>query len=195
MYEYLLIILLNWLSNCCSDEQSLCKSGGNEELFKEIDFRLADLITSYKENGLEFQLEAFRLSKNSEIITHENLGRQKWFSVGIPQLIETTVNKKESMFHPTSNGIYANIELLTDEQKRLLAQTATNKFKINITSENIKTLKLSCFKCMIKLFYDNDTELSDIHGEIKSFDRFPLRIIFKMNQKERRFKKYLTTIV
>ena len=39
---------------------------------------------------------------------------------------------------------------------------------------------------MIKLVYDNDTELSDIHGEIKSFDRFPLRIIFKMNQEERR---------
>ena len=184
-YFKLLIILLNCLSIRCSDEQKLCRSGGAEE-FKEIDFRLADLITSYKENGLEFQLEAFRLSKNSEIITHENLGRQKWFSVGRPQFIETTVNKKESIFHSTSNGIYANIELLTDEQKRLLAQTATNKFKINITSENIKTLKLSCFKCMIKLVYDNDTELSDIHGEIKSFDRFPLRIIFKMNQEERR---------
>jgi hypothetical protein len=164
-------------------EQGLCEIGANKE-FKEIDFSLADLITSYIENGREYQLEAFRLAKNSENITRENLGKQKWFSVGQPRLIETIVNKKESIFHSTSNGIYANIELLTEDQKRLLAQTATNKYRINITSDNIKNLKLSCFKCIIKLVFENGTHASDVKGEVKSFERFPLLIKFEMNQEE-----------
>jgi hypothetical protein len=179
------IICLNFLSIFCSDEHNLCKSGSNQE-FTEIVFHLADLITSYKENGNEFQLEAFKLAKNVEIITNENLGKQKWFSVGKPQLIETKVGNIESIFHPTLNGIYANIELLTDVQKKLLAKTASDKYRINITSDNIKTLKLSCFKCMFKLIYDNGTAFSDIYGEVKSFNQFPLRIIFNTNQEERK---------
>jgi hypothetical protein len=68
----LLVIFLSLMSIICSAvlaKQGLCEIGANKE-FKEIDFSLADLITSYIENGREFQLEAFRLAKNSESTNH-----------------------------------------------------------------------------------------------------------------------------
>jgi hypothetical protein len=48
-------------------------------------------------------------------------------------------------------------------------------------------LKLSCFKCIIKLVFENGTHSSDVKGEVNSFDIFALRIKFEMNQDETNF--------
>ena len=153
---------------------------------KEIDFSLPDLITTYKEDGRVFQLQAFKSFKNSETITDENFGKQKWFSIGRPRLIESKMGKqKKSIFHKNSNGFYAYIEMLTEEQKEILAKTAQKKFNIKkIDSDQIKNLLLSYFKCTIKLFTENDTPLSEVKGNVVTFDEFPLLIEFMANNRE-----------
>jgi microcystin-dependent protein len=178
-------ILIFTVSIELSIESNQCQD--NSESSIEIDFKIADLIASYKENGRELQIEAFKLHENTRNLTVNNYGSLKWFSIGKPHLVETKNNdKKESIFHSTSNGFKAYIEMLTDEQRSLLARTASNKLKINsFEAGQIKNLILSCFKCKFSLHMSDDGAKSEIHGEVDVFDEFPLQIDFKMNQVEK----------
>ena len=185
-------ILIFTVSIELSIESNQCQD--YSESSTEIDFRLADLIASYKENGRELQIEAFKLHENARNLTVNNYGSLKWFSIGKPRLVETKNNdKKESIFHSTSNGFKAYIEMLTDEQRSLLSKTASNKFKINsFEAGQIKNLILSCFKCKFSLLMSDDGSTTEIQGEVDVFDEFPLQIDFKMNQVEKnKFKQLL----
>lgn len=189
-YKRLLLTICSILT-LSSSEKELCPGEFQES--KDIDFSFPDLITSYKANGHEIQLEGFKYFKNSENITVDNFGKQKWFSIGKPSFIETKIKGNEVVFHESAYGFYANIEMLTDEQKILLVKSASNKFKSNFTSDHIKNLKLSCFKCVINLLNEDGSSMSDVYGEVKSFDQYPFRINLKMNEAEKtKFKKLLT---
>ena len=160
-----------------------CKSEEDEQIFP-------DLITYIKEDGNEFQLEAYGSNTNKEIIAEnntKNYGQLKWLSLGYPVLVQMKSNiqsKQDRLFHHSSIGIVTHLQLLTFEHKKLFAHKVKNMYNIAIELDQIVNMPLTSFNCEIDL-QDSDSELT-IKGEVKSFKHFPLRLDFKLakNSKE-----------
>ena len=140
----------------------------------------ADLEVDFNYHGEMFDLQAFKSSENDKILVENssiNHNKLRWYSIGVPLLLKTKFDEKEeSLFHFTRRGFSAQIQMLTTEQKKLLAQEVKRKYKIDIELNQIDNLILSSFTC--KIHVHNNTDQSEINGSVKSFRRFPLRIDF-----------------
>ena len=101
----------------------------------------------------------------------------KWFSLGHPVIVEMKSNNQNRLFHFTSKGFSTHIQLLTHEQKKLLANKATVIYNLKIDSEQVINMPLTSFQCYIYL-NDGENE-TNLLGEVKLFSKFPLRIDFK----------------
>lgn len=169
------------------------KCTGDPDKSTDINFDLADLSTSYKEDGREFHIEAFKLLQNEKYENSKSYEKQKWFSIGFPRLVET--NQKERIFHFTEKGFYVHIEMLTDKQRSLLIakmSSSSKNFTYNI--DQINNLILTCFQCVIKVPIEGSNEDSEIPGAVSSFKVFPLRMDFSAingTEERKQFNKAL----
>ena len=161
------------LFTCC------CEYSGEEPQV------LPDIVTYFNVNGNEIQLEGFKWEKNDEILIEnktKNFGRLKWFSLGDPVLVEIK-SATDRFFQYSSRGFYTYIQLLTDEQKKLLANQAKILYHIEIDYRQILNTPLTSFECSIRL---NETS---IKGFVKLFTNFPLRMDFRASKDEIDFLK------
>ena len=135
------------------------------------DKKSPDLVTSYESaEGFSIQLEAFN-EKND--VTSKN---QKWYSIGYPRLLETKSSKSDSsnLFHFTKESFYTHIEMLTVQQKKLLAEEASKKYNSKIDAKQIENMILSKFECHL----ETDDGENQIHGRVLDFRKYPLRMHF-----------------
>ena len=176
-FSCLFLIILFYL------EKIKCESEEDEQQFP-------DLITNIKEDGNEFQLEAYRWNQNDGILyknNTKNYAKLKWFSLGHPIIVLMNSNvhsKQDRLFHHSSNGIFTHIQLLTFEHKKLLANKVKELYNIEIQLDQIMNMPLTAVCCEMNL-QDTESELT-IKGEVKSFNHFPLKLDFKLakNSKE-----------
>ena len=157
-----------------------------------------DINAYYFEDGHSIQLEAFKSFDNQEILQHRNSCKNlKWFSLGDPTLIavKSNKNKNESLFTFTPEGFYTHIQMLTDKQRKVLAETVNYKNNIDVDSNQFENIILTNLTCDIVL-YDNKTKVR-LSGEVSTFNKFPLRLNFDYptETKERElFKKRYSII-
>ena len=73
----------------------------------------------------EVDVEAYHSKENDEILIENNPKKYRhlrWFSIGYTIIVESesNFNRTKSLFHFTSKGFYASIQMLTNGQKRML---------------------------------------------------------------------------
>lgn len=85
------------------------------------------------------------------------------------------------LFHNTRYGFYVKLQMLTDEQRQLLAASANAKYgDTSVTKEDIIFMALSKFRCT-STFFDADTNKTfSLRGEVGDFHTYPLIMDFKM---------------
>ena len=84
---------------------------------------LPDLVADYKINEEPTIIEAYHSERNTKILEKgrkDIYGTLKWFSIGHPILVESVFNKNKKLFHFTSEGFHASVQMLTKEQKKYL---------------------------------------------------------------------------
>ena len=161
-------------------------------LRKDIVYDVADIRTVYPvKSDNTIQLEAFKSSSNDIILSGKNTteyGKLNWVSLGNPTLVRTPNirNKNVSnIFHFSTEGFYTYVEMLTIQQRQTILQSIANKYKINVSIDQVVNLGLSRFQCNLNLF-SNGIKMVLI-GEVTEFQTFPLRMNFwaPINSKER----------
>jgi hypothetical protein len=135
-------------------------------------------------------IEAFKSTDNDVIIngskTHD-YKKLKWYSMGKPIVIRTKSNKykNESFVHLQSEGFYLNIQILSEEHKKLIIQTINKTHGIPVELYQIKKIPFKEFKCDFHV--NHDDEESILKGVSKVFTRFPLKVDFTANENEMKF--------
>ena len=102
-------------------------------------------------------------------------------------LLEKKSNKykNESFVHLQSKGFYLNIQLLSEEHKKLIIQSINKTYGILVELYQIKEIPLKEFKCDFHV--NHDDEESILKGAAKAFTRFPLKVDFRSNENEIKF--------
>ena len=160
-----------------------------------------DINTIYWINGVEVNIEAYQSLENRKIIREkdsESYRLLEWYSIGYPVVIESETKTKpsnKSFFHFTQKGFYAQVQMLTIDQKRLVIQQIKKVHNICVDLNQINELKVSRFDCEIELYGDNDDDLNVLSGYVRSFKTDPLRIEFKYgndSKEQQLLKNYLS---
>ena len=83
------------------------------------------------------------------------------------------------LFHISTTGFYAYVQMLTAAERSPLAVTANDKYRgVDVSDKQIVNLILSRFVCSLTL-YDNTGNEYLITGRVTDFRHFPLRIDFE----------------
>ena len=169
------------------------RRGTNDEFSKDIAFDLPDLTAVVDTMSGEVQLEAFKWTKNDQIL--ERLGQKnsdgattsistelRWMSIGYATFVKTADPKnpnKEEIFHETEDGFTTYIDMLSPVHRNVLAEVAKQKYRVDVTGDQIFHIILSKFECSRKM-YDRTTGGKYLmKGEVSRFRHFPLRMDFE----------------
>ena len=114
MYRLYSVIILLLIQVYAFD----CQEGQKNYLTRDF-----SIILEIDDN--EVNLEAYHSNENKEIIMTKNSQEYRhlrWFSIGYPIIVESEskIKKTKSLFHFTSKGFYASIQMLTNGQKRMI---------------------------------------------------------------------------
>lgn len=188
-------------SGAAAAEQSPDGSTGKDVAERSMNFVFAspDLIaTVATPDGGEIILEAFKSVHNDEFLANlhkshfaaeqqtdleNDAGQLMWVSVGHPTFVATpdpSETTKMRLFHFTPSGFYTYVQMLTAEQRHLLAAVANNKYHgINASDEQVTELILSQFKCSLNYDgVDADYGFHVVSGNVADFASYPLRMDF-----------------
>jgi hypothetical protein len=138
-----------------------------------------DLELTFQNEFQNIHLEAFKSLNNDKILFLNNTKRYPqllWTSLGNPKLVKrkSIIDDSLQLFHFTPEEIYVYIEMLTEEHKQLLADSASKKYSQKIDKSQIINLILSKFECSLK-FFDGQNTIS-LYGKVTQFRKFPLRL-------------------
>jgi hypothetical protein len=137
------------------------------------------------DDGEKVNLEGYLSKEDKMIITKKERDSYKyleWYSIGVPVIIESErskLDKSKSFFHFTSEYIYTSIQMLTSEQKQSIVEDININHNIIVRENQIENFKLSKFKCKMRLYGENEDENSELSGEVKSLESYPLKLEFK----------------
>ena len=139
-------------------------------------------------------LEAYHSKENKEILKEKNSQEYrhlKWFSIGYPIIVESEskLTKNKSLFHFTSKGFYASIQMLTNGQKRMIMNEIKKIHNVSVEMNQIVELKPDKFECEFELIGESEEETSILKGKVKSFKLTPLRIDFEASSDEIKWMK------
>jgi hypothetical protein len=157
-----------------------------------------DISTLYMVNGEKVYIEAYHSLEDRKILKdkdYENYRLLEWHSIGYPVIVENESKIKsfnKSLFHFTQKTFYTSVQMLTNDQKILIAQEIKKVHNICIDIKQISELKLSKFECEIELYGNSE---DDIRGSIRSFKTDSLRLEFKHgndSKEQKLFKDYLS---
>jgi hypothetical protein len=149
---------------------------------------ISDIVVSIDDG--QSSIEVFK-SKENDIIINGNKKHDskklKWYSMGKPIVIRTKSNKykNESFVHLQSKGFYLNIQLLSEEHKKLIIQSINETYGILVELYQIKQIPLTYFICDFHV--NNDDKEFILKGVAKTFTRFPLKVDFRSNENEIKF--------
>lgn len=104
-------------------------------------------------------IEAFKSIENDRILKDGNTseyGKLEWYSLGAPKLYKTlcVAANKSFLFHLGGLGFHTFVNSLQVGQRRVLAQEASNRLSVPISSNQIKNIPLSRIDCYL---YFNET--------------------------------------
>ena len=148
-----------------------------------IAFDLPDLTVTVETKTGIHQLEAYKSVDNDKIIRDKataQVSQLFWVSVGRPTLVKTPTKSNASMtaiFHNSNFGFTTYIQMLTPDQRKELAVTAKNKYRLDVTEKQILNLILSKFECSLTMFDEAGNKYLWI-GNVHEFREFPLRMDF-----------------
>ena len=147
-----------------------------------IAFDLPDLIVIGDAVGRTVQLEAFRSTANDGILNEHNsaeYGRLFWVSIGSPKFIRSGVpgTNQSAIFHKSRDGFYAQIQMLTEDQRQLFASAVRQKYNITVSINQVVNLILSTFECSLTE-HDRNRNKYLLKGAVKNFHEFPLAMTF-----------------
>ena len=122
---------------------------------RTISFESADISVNIKTASGEWVAEAFNATS---VVTDPQL--MQWVSLGVPRLIakddseNVTEGSGQSPFEFVPGGFYINVETLSAEVARELAQRASLKYKSRIEASQFLPINkhLGTFGCYLKLF-------------------------------------------
>ena len=151
LFSVVILLLIQFYAFDCEVGQ---KASLNKDLsaILEIDDHVVDL-------------EAYHSKENKEILKEKNSQEYrhlKWFSIGYPIIVESEskLTKNKSLFHFTSKGFYASIQMLTNGQKRMIMNEIKKTHNVRVKKNQIVELKLDKFKCEFELFGESEEETS-----------------------------------
>jgi len=135
-------------------------------------------------------IEVFKSKENDLIMKggeKHDFKKLKWYSMGKPIVIRKKSNKykNESFVHLQSKGFYLNIQLLSEEHKKLIIQTINKTHGIPVELYQIKEIPFKEFKCDFHVNHDDKESI--LNGVAKVFTRFPLKVDFTANEDEMKF--------
>jgi hypothetical protein len=162
-----------------------------------IIFDLPDLIAIQNEDETHsVQIEAFKSIENDIIIRESNskyFRHLMWVSIGNPKLVYTfdRVNQN-SLFHFFNGGFYTYVQMLTEQQRKLLRHEVEYKHSIKISIQQIVNLPLTKFTCAMTIYEHGNGY--PITGAVTNFHNFPLRLDFQapVNTPERQLFEQIT---
>jgi hypothetical protein len=149
-------------------------------------FSKPDVIVEFDSENEIVIIEAFEKESYKEILKSNltsRFGQLHWFSLGNPVL---TRRNKTDLFQFYSGGFYTFVDLLTGYQKKSIKEKIKSQYKIEVENGQITNFILTEFACQLNLECKN-TELS-IEGEVEYFDKFPLKLRFKLEKKLRAYQ-------
>jgi hypothetical protein len=137
------------------------------------------------DEGTVHYMEVFKSNINDKIIQskrHEDYSKLKWYSLGIPTLIENKYLNK-SLINFNSNGFHIFVQLLTNQHRKRIIKEIHYKYKINADYNQINNIIANKFTCFLQLRCNS--EKTKFHGSTKDFSKFPLRVEFDINDKQK----------
>ena len=173
----------------------------SRDLEENVELSAPDLLTMAKIMGSSqlVLLEGYKTVDNDRILTdlnQRNFHQLAWVSLGYPTLIKTrflpsflindlrVTNQSASYIHPlklfhnNTESFYTHIQLLTKEQRKIIAQVAQSRYGIqNLSEDQILQLIPLKSECNLQMQMDNGT-LLEVRGFIQSFREHPTRLIF-----------------
>ena len=150
-------------------------------------FSKPDVIVEFDSENEIVIIEAFEKESNDEILKSNltsRFGQLHWFSLGNPVL---TRRNKTDLFQFYPDGFYTFVDLLTGYQKKLIKEKIKSQYKIEVENGQITNFILTQFVCELNLEC-GETKLR-IEGEVEYFDKFPLKLSFKLDKKLKAFKE------
>ena len=183
LYSFVILLLIQF---CAFDFQVSKK-----------DLLIRDFKTILAIDDHDVNLDAYHSKENKEILKKKNPQEYRhlnWFSIGYPIIVESEskLTKHKSLFHFTSKGFYASIQMLTNGQKRMIMNEIKKIHNISVEMNQIVELKPDKLKCELELIGDSEEESSLIKGKVKSFKSTQLIIEFTASADEIKWmKKYL----
>lgn len=163
----------------------LSSDGGdkNQVTTMNVAFDLPDITVTIETATGTAQLEAYR-SVNNDKFLHDTSGDKIsqlfWVTVGLPNFIRSPSPRNSSdvkLFHFNNRGFSVYLEMKTDAMGRALAAAARNKYKVNISDNQVVNLILSQFECST-ILYDDAGDKYVLKGRVTDFRNFPLRMNF-----------------
>ena len=165
--------------------------GTNDDFSENVAFDMPDLTAIVETTSGRIQLEAFKWSKNDQILGR--LGQQsnagaansmelRWVSIGYVTFVETPDPKPPKtvkLFHKTGYGFTTYIDMLSPAHRNVLAGAAKKKYRVDVTGDQIFHLILSKFECSRKMYDDSTGAKYLLKGEISGFHEFPLQMDFE----------------
>jgi len=149
---------------------------------------ILDIVVSIDDG--RSSIEVFKSKENDLIINgikkHDSK-KLKWYSMGKPIVTRKKSNKykNESFVHLQSKGFYLNIQLLSEEHKKLIIQSINETYGILVELYQIKQIPLNNFKCDFHVNRDDKDYI--LKGAAKTFTKFPLKVDFRSNENEIKF--------
>ncbi|CAF0884414.1 unnamed protein product [Brachionus calyciflorus] len=152
----------------------------------DVVFDLADITVDFDTFEDQMLLEAFKVSTNDQIIENrqsEKYGQLNWVTIGYPSLMHKK-NENRDIFNFNPEGFDIHISLLTEGFKKVLAETASNKYNITVHHDQIVSLKPENFLCHI-IFFDDNNEKIVMNGKAVNTYTSPVKINFNSYQNSR----------
>ena len=184
LYSVVILLLIQVYAFNCQESQ---------KNYLTRDFSVTLVIDDH-----EVDLEAYHSKENEEILIESNPNKYrklKWFSIGYPIIIEneSKFTKIKSLFHCTSKGFYASIQMLTKRQKIMIINEIKKIHNVSVEMNQIVELNPDNLECELELIGDSEEESSIVKGKVKSFKLTPLRVEFEASSDEIKWmRKYLS---
>ena len=180
---FLILFILNAINTDIinTDEQNRLHSSSENIFNNEQDIT----IEIEDDEGTVHYMEVFKSNINDKIIQskrHEDYSKLKWYSLGIPTLIENKYLNK-SLINFNSNGFHIFVQMLTNEYRKRIIKEIYFKYKINVDYNQITNIIANKFACYLQV--KCNSERTKFHGLTKDFSKFPLRVEFEINDKQK----------
>jgi hypothetical protein len=160
--------------------QSAASSAGADA---RIFFDMPDLTLSYVFGNSQYQLEAYKSAENDKIFEAKNETKYSqllWVSMGHPRLVKTLTLKslgEPRLFHFTHERFYTFVSMVTDDIRNILAAKAVEKYKVNISFEQIVLMPMSEFNCRLKMDSKEGRKIV-FNGKVTNLKTTPLQLDF-----------------